>query len=429
MNLDAHLPKNLKKEEREALYASFEKEQTHSLVLNPSKLSDEEFQKRFPKAIPHPFLKHVYSYKKEDYEFGKMALYDLGCYSIQDSAAMVPPFILSPKQGETVLDLCAAPGGKTIFLSLLSDQGSVVLANDISLSRAKELSSNVERMGLGNVIVTNDDFSKKSAYYASFFDCIMLDAPCSGSAMARKNAQAKEEWSPSKMDRCVELQLTLLEQAYAMLKPGGRMVYSTCSFCYEEDEGVLLSFLSKHNDMHPSKIEERPGYFHGETIPEGVYLFPSLYEGEGQFFCLLKKDGDTLPFKKDSPKNSLSGEFFSFFDLEGRYNYESNDSLWSLPFYFPITNLQVLRAGLKVASSPFEEPDHALSHYLPSSFQVELDENKALRFLKGETFPMDLGDGYYLASYLGKGLGFFKMVKGQMKNRYPKGLRRNYKFI
>ena len=429
MNLDAYLPKNLKKEERDALFASFEKEQTHSLVLNPSKISDESFRKRFPKATPHPFMKHVYFYKKEDYEFGKMALYDLGCYSIQDSAAMVPPFILSPKPKEAVLDLCAAPGGKTVFLSLLSGGKSVVLANDISLSRAKELSSNVERMGLGNVIVTNDDFAKKYHHYASFFDCILLDAPCSGSAMARKNAQAKEEWSPSKMERCVELQLTLLEQAYSMLKPGGRMVYSTCSFCYEEDEGALLSFLSKHSDMHPSKTEERPGYFHGEAIPEGVYLFPSLYEGEGQFFCLLKKDDEVLPFKKESPKNSLSGEFFSFFGLEGRYNFELRSSLWSLPFCFPISNLQVLRAGLKVTSAPFEEPDHALSHYLPPSFQAELDEKQALRFLKGETLPMDLADGYYLASYSGKGLGFFKMVKGQMKNRYPKGLRRNYKFI
>ncbi len=429
MNLDAYLPENLKKEERDALFASFEKEQTHSLVLNHSKVSDEDFRKRFPKAVPHPFLEHVYSYKKEDCEFGKMALYDLGCYSIQDSAAMVPPFILSPKPGETVLDLCAAPGGKTVFLSLLSGGESVVLANDISLSRAKELSSNVERMGLGNVIVTNDDFAKKSSYYPSSFDCILLDAPCSGSAMARKNAQAKAEWSPSKMKRCAELQLALLEQAYSMLKPGGRMVYSTCSFCYEENEGVLLSFLGKHEDMHPSKTEERPGYFHGKAIPEGVYLFPFLYEGEGQFFCLLKKDGEAPLLKKEPPKNCIGNEFFSFFGLEGRYNFESNSSLWSLPFYFPLANLQVLRAGLKVASAPFEEPNHALSHYLPPSFQVELDESEARRFLRGETFPLDLPDGYYLASCSGKGLGFFKMAKGQMKNHYPKGLRRNYKFI
>ena len=207
------------------------------------------------------------------------------------------------------------------------------------------------------------------------------------------------------------------------------MVYSTCSFCYEEDEGVLLSFLAKHKDMHASKVEKRPGYFHGEAIPESVYLFPSLYQGEGQFFCLLQKDGEAPLFKKETPNNIGNDEFFSFFGLEGRYNFAAKEALWSLPFYFPISDLSILRAGLKVASSPFDEPDHALAHYLDPSFQIELDENRAIRFLKGETFPMALGDGYYLASYEGKGLGFFKMVKGQMKNHYPKGLRRTYRLI
>lgn len=429
MNLDAHLPKNLKSHQIEALYESLKEQRTHSLVLNPSKESDEAFLARFPRLSPHPFLEHVYSYKKEEYDFGKMALYDLGCYSIQDSASMLPAFALSPRKGEKVLDLCAAPGGKTILLSLLSRQGSLVIANDISLPRAKELSRNVERMGLGNVIVTNDDFAKKSRCYDSFFDCILLDAPCSGSAMARKNAQAEEEWSEAKMARCLKLQSALLEVAYPMLKQGGRLVYATCSFCYEEDEGVLASFLSKHEDIHPQSLAERQGYFHGETIPEAVYLFPSLYPGEGQFFCLLKKEGGgkehPLASKAETPHN----DFFSFFGLQGRYNFESKGALWSLPFFFPTEGLSALRLGLKVASSPFQEPDHALSRYLAPAFQVELSEKEALSYLKGETFPLDLKDGYYLASYSKKGLGFFKMAKGKMKNRYPKGLRRNYKFI
>ena len=429
MDLAAHLPKNLKSEQVDALFASFEGEQTHSLVLSQAKMGDEEFKARFPLVKPHPFLKHVYSYEKEDYEFGKMALYDLGCYSIQDSASMVPPHVLSPRKGERVLDLCAAPGGKSVFLSLLCDQEAIVLANDISLSRAKELSSNIERMGLGNVIVTNDDFSKKCASYVDFFDAIMLDVPCSGTAMMRKNAQARQEWSPSKMRRCAEMQLSLLDQAYAMLKPGGRMVYSTCSFCYEEDEGALLSFLSRHSDMHPKPIEDSPYYFHGESIPEAVYLFPFLYPGEGQFLCLMEKEGKSISTPKEAEKASRYADYFSFYGLEDRANYEEEDALWSLPFAFPFESLNVLRAGLKVASSPFEEPDNALAHYLGKECQVELGENEALRFLKGETLPMDLGEGYYLASYKGKGLGFFKMAKGQMKNRFPKGLRRSYKLI
>ena len=429
MDLKAHLPKNLKKEQIDALFASFGEKQTHSLVLNAAKMSDEEFRARFPLAAPHPFLGHVYSYKREDYEFGKMALYDLGCYSIQDSAAMLPPYVLNPQKGERVLDLCAAPGGKTIFLSLLSNQEALILSNDISLSRAKELSSNVERMGLGNVIVSNDDFEEKQAYYEGFFDAIMLDVPCSGTAMMRKNAQAKQEWSPSKMERCVAMQLALLEQAYAMLKPGGRMVYSTCSFCYEEDEGVLSSFLTRHSDMRAKSVQDRSCYFHGETIPEAIYLFPSLYPGEGQFLCLLEKEGERAIDKAEERKTRQYADYFSFFGLDERANYEGEGALWSLPFAFPFENLNILRAGVKVSSSPFEEPDNALSHFLGKEFQVELSEPDALRFLKGETLPLKLSDGFYLASYQGKGLGFFKMAKGQMKNRYPKGLRRSYKLI
>ena len=429
MNLEAYLPKNMEKGEIESLFSSFGEEQTHSLVLNPSKIGEEEFEARFPKAIRHPFLKGVYSYKREDYEFGRMALYDLGCYSIQDSSSMLPPFALSPQEGETVLDLCAAPGGKTIFLSLLSLQKALVVANDINLSRAKELSRNVERMGLGNVVVTNDDFEEKQRLYPSFFDAILLDAPCSGTAMLRKNAQADREWSPAKMERCVKMQLALLEEAYAMLSPGGRLVYSTCSFCYAEDEGVLSAFLSLHKDMQPVPIDDRPSYFHGPTIKEAVYLFPHRYPGEGQFFCLLQKDGEKTKKVPERPKSTAYEDYFSFFGLEERANCQCEDALYSLPFAIPFKELNVLRLGLKVSSSPFLEPDNALAHYLGKESQIELDENKALRFLRGETFPLKLEDGYYLASFKGMGLGFFKMAKGQMKNHYPKGLRRSYRFI
>ncbi len=429
MVLDAYLPKNMKKEQKDALLSSLDAAPTHTLVLNERKLADEEFRKRFPSALPHPFLKHVYSYDKAECEFGKMALYDLGCYSIQDSAAMLPPYVLAPKKGERILDLCAAPGGKSIFLSLLSGQEAVIYANDISLSRSKELSSNVERMGLGDIIVTNDDFSKKTDQYFGYFDAIMLDVPCSGTAMWRKNPQAKREWSSAKMERCLEMQRPLLETAYSLLKPGGRMVYSTCSFCYEEDEGMLASFLLRHPDMHPQAIEEHEGYFHGETVPEGVYIFPSLYKGEGQFLCLLKKDGEAGSLTASNQKNTDYDDYFSFFGLEGRDNFEAKDALWSLPFPCKFDGLSVLRLGLKVSSSPYLEPDNALAHYLGSEYQAELSEKEALRYLKGETFPIELEEGFYVASFEGKGLGFFKMVKGQMKNRLPKGLRKSYRFI
>ena len=391
-------------------------------------MTDEEFLSSFPLVKRHPFLPHVFSYEKGDYEFGKRALYDLGAYSIQDAAAMLPAFVLNPQEGETVLDLCAAPGGKTIFMSLLCAQKALVIANDLSFPRAKDLSSNVERMGLGNAVVVNDDFSKIRAPKEGAFDAIMLDAPCSGTAMFRKSSQAEGEWSPNKMGRCLSLQLSLLEQAYLFLKPGGRMVYSTCSFCFEEDEGALLSFLSRHGDMKPVELEEREGYFHGEALKEAVYLFPHRFQGEGQFFCLLKKEG--APSFRPAKKQEISrqcDDFISFYGLGERFNFRQGDAFWSLPFPSPDLPLHVLRNGVKVSSFPFEEPDFALAHFLSSSGGLELSEKEALSYLKGETLPLRLPDGFYLASCRSMGLGFFKMAKGKMKNKYPKGLRRFYR--
>ena len=429
MALFDHLPGNMSGRQKDDLHCAANQEQTHSLLLNTAKMSDDDFISLFPSLESHPFLEHVYYYKKEECEFGKISYFDLGVYSIQDSSAMLPPFILSPKKGEVVLDLCAAPGGKSVFMSLSSAQEALIVANDISFSRAKDLSSNIERMGLGNVIVSNDDFSAKCFELEGYFDAIMLDVPCSGGALMRKNAQAKEEWSEAKMNRCLAMQKSLLEQAYVMLKKGGRMVYSTCSFCVEEDEEVLASFLTSHNDMKAKPVEERNGYFHGEIIKEAVYLFPSLYKGEGQFFCLLEKEGDEKTPERKKNQEKEYQEILSFFGLDKRSANSSKDVLWSLPFSVSLPCLHLLREGLKVASFPSLEPDHALSHYLGKDALIELSKEQALSYLRGETFPLSLPNGFYAAGYQGIGLGFFKMAGGKMKNHLPKGLRKSKPII
>ena len=421
-----HLPPSLV----ETLQISAEEENTHALYLNLAKMSEEAFLSRFPKVKPHPLLPHAFLYSKSDYEFGKSFYYDMGVYSIQDASSMLPPFYLDPKPGETVLDLCAAPGGKSILLSLLMQGRGILLSNDLSPSRAKSLSSNIERMGLGNVIVCNDDFSRHATESNETFAQTLLDAPCSGSAMFRKSEQSRKEWSEAKVRECALIQAELLEEAYAMLKPGGRLLYSTCSFSYEEDEGALSSFLSKHPDMKTIQVQESPLFYRGKEIPDSVLLLPCLFPGEGQFLCLLEKEG-SLEGTSEKYCASKTGfeDLLGFYGLSDRFNFLSSSCLWSLPRFFDTKSLHTLRKGLKVAEGPYFEPDQSLAHYLGADYQVELTSSQALSFCKGETFPLCLGDGYYLASYQGVGIGFFKMAKGKMKNHYPKGLRRQYKEI
>lgn len=420
-----HFPQDV----RLKLEASFSEQRTHALYLNPKKVRDEDFLSRFPKVMPHPFIPHAYLYLNKDYEFGKSYLYDLGAYSIQDASSMVPPFVLSPKSGERILDLCAAPGGKSILLSLLMDGGGVLLSNDINPARAKDLSSNVERMGLGNVIVTNQDFATVYPSFQKAFDGILLDAPCSGSFMFRKNAQAEREWSLEKVHRCAAIQKSLLEYCYAMLAQGGRMVYSTCSLSLEENEGMILDFLLSHPDMKILPIQEEKGFYHPSSLPESVYLLPCFFPGEGQFLCLLQKEGNAPKQVERQAKSKEYSSFFDFFGLSSLHQMENKNSLSCLPMEFSTHGIRVLRNGLLVSEPPYLEPSQSLAHYLGKEYQVALSKGQAASFFRGETFPLPLEDGYYLASYEGMGIGWFKMVQGKMKNHYPKGLRRNYKSL
>lgn len=419
----SHLPQ----ERIQGLKRALEGNTTHALLLNKNKISSEEFVSLFPGLTPHPFIDNAFLYDKETYDFGKSILYDLGAYSIQDASSMVSPYALNVNGEDRVLDMCAAPGGKSIFLSLAMDGNGVLLSNDLSYPRAKDLSSNIERMGLGNVIVASDDFSLKAGLFQNQFSAILLDAPCSGSSMFRKNSQAKQEWSVKKVASCASIQRQLLDDAAYMLAPGGRMVYSTCSFSYEENEGQILEFLSRHEEMEPLFIEERKGFYHPATLPQAIYLFPDLFPGEGQFLCLLRKKGDKAPLSwPPIRKEKAMASYEDFYGLSDRDNVSINGDLYSLSKRFDTKSLHILRYGLKVSEPPYRDPAQALAHYLNEGHQYPLTKKQATAYCKGETFPLALEDGYYLGSYEKMGIGFFKMAKGKMKNHYPKGCRRNY---
>lgn len=425
------LRKHLPEEEVAPLRASVEEgERTYALILNTKKMSDGDFLARFPKVVPHPDVPHAFLYRKSDYEFGKSILYDAGVYSIEDAAAMMPAYFLAPRAEEVVYDMCAAPGGKALASSLLMEDKGVLVANDVSFPRAHSLSQNVERMGRGNMVVTSNDVSFNHESYPECFDKILVDAPCSGSAMFRKAPEVLADWSERKVMVNHARQVELLSYAYEMLKPGGRIAYSTCSFSYEENEGTILEFLRTRREARLVPLPEGERFFHPADVPEAVYLFPHRYPGEGQFVCLIEKPGELVPTPRsviELAPYSKYRDFVRHYGLEGRSNEFHREKFYSLERSFDVSHMNLLRYGVKLLemrSSQIYIPDHHLAAYLGPEHSIPVGKEEAKAYIQGLTFPLHRMDGFAIISYMGLNLGFVKVVKGVAKNHYPKGLRR-----
>ena len=346
---------------------------THALILNDKKMSDEEFVSRFPHVRKHKFVEHAYYYDKDEYEFGKSLLYDDGVFSIEDASAMMVNYFLKPETDDIVLDVCAAPGGKSIGASLMMKDEGIIVSNDISYPRAKAMSQNVERMGRGNIIVASNDFIFSHVHFANTFDKIILDAPCSGSAMMRKNALAKSDWKYEKVKSNSRKQLELLDLAYGMLKEGGTLSYSTCSFSFEEDENVILLFKKMHPEIEIVDLPQDDSFVRSEELPQAVRLHPNHFEGEGQFICLFKKPGTLVKTKKEIISNQRYKNFIDQYGLQDRSNEMMRNKFYSLSQHFDVSHLNILRYGVKL----FEMrniyiPDHHLTHFLSPSYSIPI---------------------------------------------------------
>lgn len=397
---------------------------THGLLLNTKKMSDEEFVRRYPHVRKHPFVEHAYLYDKEEYEFGKTMLYENGVISIEDPAAMMVVHFLAPEEDDILLDMCAAPGGKSIGASLAMNDKGCIIANDISYPRAKALSQNIERMGRGDIIVASNDFVFSHVHFMNTFDKIILDAPCSGSAMIRKNALAAKDWRPSKVLTCARQQLELLELAYSMLKEGGTLAYSTCSFSPEEDEQLILSFKALRPEIELVPLPDDPSFFHSKNLPEAVYLFPHRFEGEGQFICLFKKPGALRKTPREIVSNDRYKQFLADYGLSDRSNEVMRSKFYSLYQHFDTSHLNVLRYGVKLFEMrDIYIPDHHLSHYLTPDYSWAVTKEEAEAYVSGLSFPTNRPDGFYIISYDNQNLGYVKVTQGVAKNHYPKGLR------
>ena len=303
-------------EEAEEFFESYDRERTYGLRINPLKVPGElpEFLGSFEKI---PWSEEGYYYE-EAMGPGRHPFHEAGLYYIQEPSAQICAEALNPKPGEKILDLCAAPGGKSTHLAGKMGQKGLLVCNEIHGGRAKILSRNVERMGIANAVVTNMEPAGLASVFSGLFDGIVVDAPCSGEGMFRKDENARSEWSPDHVVLCARRQDEILDCASVMVRPGGRMVYSTCTFSPEENEGTVVRFLNRHPEFHLKRIpcaeffsEGRPEWAEGEeAVRKTVRVWPHHTRGEGHFVALFVKSGclEEENMREENGEEEILGE-------------------------------------------------------------------------------------------------------------------------
>ena len=384
------------------------------------------FEKEFPLIKRHPFIPNCYIYEEDIYHFGKHIYFDMGVYYLFEPCSPLVCYLLNPSENDKVLDIAASPGGKSTHASLMMKNKGILISNEISKERALILSSNIERMGRKNVIVTSTDSSSLKKKYMSTFSKIILDAPCSGSGMFRKDKKMKEDWTYSKVLSCAKLQKELILDAFDMLEEGGSLVYSTCSFSYEEDEETILYLLQQRNNASLIEIPSSPYYFKSKSNI-GIHLFPHLYDGEGHYICLIEKKptNERKNYIRNDKIKTISS-INKICEIDD-FVYKNGNIYYSLPSYFDTKGIFVIRGGCKLGTEEKYgfEFDHALSHVKNSFSSIcDLTKEEALQYLRGEQLIKENTLGTILLRYNGISLGWGKGLKGKINNKYPKGLRR-----
>ncbi len=348
---------------------------------------------------------------------GKDPLHCAGAYYIQELSAQMPASLLDVEPGMAVLDLCAAPGGKSAQLGQALQGQGLLVSNEIVPGRAQILCGNLERMGIENALITSMEPEALCSSTGPVFDRVLVDAPCAGEGMFRKDPQAAAEWSPEHVRSCARRQRSILMSAQKTLKPGGMLVYSTCSFSPEENEETMEWFLSACPDF---------------TLEQCRTLYPHNSLGEGQFAALLRRQGPLLPTLWRQEKSDSCPLYEAFAKdflkpMHGPLRLLPDGRLLRLPpLPFALTGMRILRAGLLLGEIQRGRfiPAHALALAAERPFRhsPELSLEEALRYLHGETLPADI-TGWCAPSYEGLPLGLAKGAGGILKNHLPKGLR------
>ena len=363
-------------------------------------------------------------YIKNESTLGASILHEAGCFYIQEPSAMVPVAVLAPKPGEWVLDLCAAPGGKATQIAAYLQGEGLLVANEPNLNRAKILAQNLERMGVQNSICVCAMPDLLAAKWPQMFDAVLVDAPCSGEGMFRRHPETRAEWQPDSPNRCAARQKEILSSAIAMLKTGGRLCYSTCTLNRVENEEIISWLCENYPQMKPVPFALAGG-IHGAS---GMCkLWPHKIKGEGHFVALLQKQSAIV--SAAAPRMNMGLPTVSKveidFPLPVRPTAILRESLVYLPEFPDLSGVKVLRAGLHLGQlkGKIFVPDHALKMAQLAVARIDLSEAEAKMYLRGESIQRDL-KGWLIAAYEGHPLGFVKASDGQLKNHYPKGLRK-----
>lgn len=452
-------------EELEQYLAALDEPRLYGLRVNTSKITTEEFEKIAPFPIRKiPYIENGYFYDGEKYQPAKHPYYFAGLYYLQDPSAMTPASRLPVSPGDRVLDLCAAPGGKSTELAAGLRGEGLLVANDISAKRAKALQKNIELFGFANTLITTEYPEKLAVYFPSFFDKILIDAPCSGEGMFRKDPDMVKAWDEASPSRYAAMQEDIVRHALPMLAPGGYLLYSTCTFSPSEDEGTVMKILKMDPELHPVDIDGYEGFSPGrpDAVPEGVdclkkcvRIFPHKMEGEGHFLALFRKDGTkedpVFVRKKKSDRKSLSKEerflweeFAEGLNREfGTDRIETHDGkLFYEEDGLPSVNgLRFLRKGVFLGECKKNrfEPSQALAMTLrmeeyENTLNLPADDERVIRYLKGETLLSENlasnggqsagtgdeppGDGWVLVCVDGFPLGWGKKTQNTIKNKY-----------
>ena len=475
-HIPAALPENFLRrmgkllgEEYEAFLQSFQADRVQGLRMNTRKGEIERLYEQNRSRFglrPVPWCREGFYYEPKTRP-GRHPFHEAGVYYIQEPSAMAVVSLLDPQPGERILDLCAAPGGKTTHLADRLCGRGLLVSNEIHPARAKILSRNVERMGICNAMVTNEDSAHLAAVFPAYFDRVVVDAPCSGEGMFRKDVQARSEWSEDHVHLCAKRQREILDNAAVLLRPGGRMVYSTCTFSPEEDEEQIAWFLENHPEFSVVRVTEKerlPGLcagLSGSLLPvhpelaDTFRIWPHRAEGEGHYLALLEKsageglssdhDGRNRSRKRETAEKASGRQLLEEFARDtlilGKDDSKEmwkerlhlfGEQLYLLPEQLSVPDaLRVLRPGLHIGTLKKNrlEPSHALALALkPAQVKQKLcldpDGEEAMEYLAGKTLRAEEGQKGWVLICAGEyPLGWGKASAGMIKNHYPKGLR------